>query len=77
MSRATGFYRELAAQCLQLAAATTDKVYKSVLLPHRRKVERASRAGREGCPGRSETSAWSEVRRPAYFSSSVEATAAF
>ena len=32
MSRATGSYRELAAQCLQLAAATTDKVYKSVLL---------------------------------------------
>jgi hypothetical protein len=32
MSRATRSHRELAAQCLQLAAATTDKMYKSVLL---------------------------------------------
>ena len=32
MSRATRSHRELADQCLQLAAATTDKMYKSVLL---------------------------------------------
>jgi hypothetical protein len=68
-------YRELAAQCLQLAAATTDKVYKSVLLRTAAKWSELAEQ-EERYPRQSETSAWGGVRRPADFSSSVEATAA-
>ena len=76
MSRAARSHRELAAQCLQLAAATTDKMYKSVLLRTAAKWSELAEQEERGIHGSQRRVRGGGVRRPADFGSSVEASAA-